>query len=154
MKGEFMSTFNDKNGDSWSVEITVGAVKEVKKLLSIDLMSLATEDSNTLTLLCEDALTLVNVIYVVCKEQADSRGIKDEDFGRLFTGDAIEDATNALIEGITDFFPPRRRAVLAKGIQKMRELEDAALKRAESQIEEMDVDQFMESALTEIGSGI
>jgi len=148
-----MSSFNDKDGQEWLIEITVGTVREVKKLTKLDLMELASERSNTLAMLYEDAETLVNVLYVICKSQAEERGISDEDFGCMFSGAAVQEATEALIEGLIDFFPPRRREVLRKAIDKILELEAAALRKAEADIEAMDADEVMEKALAEMNSG-
>ena len=62
-------------------------------------------DGTLLEKLINDPILLCDVIYCVCMEEADSRGVSDEDFGRAMAGDAIELATTALLEELVDFFP-------------------------------------------------
>ena len=64
--------------------------------------------------LANDPVLLVDVLYAVCKSEADSKNVSDEDFGRAMAGDAIEHATAALLDEIIDFFPEAKRQVFSK----------------------------------------
>jgi len=121
-----MRTFNDNAGRSWSLALNVWTVKKVRDLLGVDLLDLGGESATgssdkkpgLLFRLIADPVLLVDVLYVVCKDQADGAGVTDEQFGRAMGGDAIDAATKAFLEELADFTPsPRDRARARKVIE-------------------------------------
>lgn len=80
--------------------------------------------------LVSDPILLCDVIYVVCRPQAETAGVSDEDFGRAMAGDAIDAATTAVLEELADFFPGARGEVLRKALAKIRKLDGMAMDRA------------------------
>ena len=69
----------------------------------------------------------MDVLYVVCKRQADSAGVTDEQFGRAMAGDAVDAATKAFLEELADFTPsPRDRAQARKVVEATWKLMDKA----------------------------
>jgi hypothetical protein len=72
---------------------------------------------------------LVDVLYAVCKEEADSRNVSDEEFGRSMAGDAIEFATAALLDEIIDFFPEAKRKVFRRILDATRRFETKTKER-------------------------
>jgi hypothetical protein len=110
-----MKTFSDNAGRTWTVVVNVAAVKRVRGLLSVDLYKLVEDGFKPLSALLGDPVQLADVLYCLCKEQADAKGITDEDFGRALGGDAITAGAEAFLEELTDFFPNARvRAGLRK----------------------------------------
>jgi hypothetical protein len=108
-----MHTFADNKSRTWALSLDVASLKRVRDMLGVDLR-FAAFGGPLLLRLADDAELLVNVLYVLCKDQADTRGVSDEDFGRGLVGEAIAAATNALVMALADFMPPaRRRVVLA-----------------------------------------
>jgi len=83
-------------GRAWNVEINVDAIKRVRGTCGVDLLDASDKQKSLLTDLATDPVLLVDVIYVVCKPQADDRGVSDEDFGRAMAGDAIDRARRRL----------------------------------------------------------
>jgi len=134
-----MRTFTDNTGRAWTIAIHVLAVKRVRSLVGVDLYALVGEGFAGLQKLLADPVSLVDVIYCLCKEEADKRSTTDEDFGRAMAGDSIERATHAFIDELIDFFPdPRVRAGLQKTIEKARALESAMLTQAETILDSVD----------------
>ena len=125
-----MAQFTDNAGHTWIVTLNVDVVKRVRSLCGLDLL-----DVGSLTRLAEDPVLLCDVVYAVCKSQADDAEVTDEDFGRAMAGDAIEAASAALVEEISNFFPSRLRGVLKKATAKMSKLQDVMLEAAEAKIE-------------------
>jgi len=125
-----MRTFKDNAGRTWTVTLNVWAVKKVRDLLGVDLLDLggdAKDDNGLLYRLIADPVLLVDVLYVVCKEQADGANVTDEQFGRAMAGDAIDGATKAFLEELADFTPsPRDRARARKVIDATWKLIDRA----------------------------
>jgi len=149
-----MNIFKDGLGRTWTVTVNVASTKRVKGAIDIDLMEVVNKDGTVLSRLHEDPETLVNVLYLLCKPQADTLGLTDENFGELFeTGEILEEACNALIEALISFFPPRRREILRKVMAKLKTLETAAKARAEKEIDEFDVETILDEAYRRVKSG-
>jgi hypothetical protein len=103
-----MRTFSDRTGRVWTVDVNTWSIERVKGLTKVNLLDLA--DGQTIARLMTSPILLVNVIWCLIKPEADALGISDEDFGRAMAGDAIDQATTALLEDLADFFPnPRQR---------------------------------------------
>ena len=145
-----MKTFKDNAGRTWTVTVNVDAIKRVRSLLDVNLLDAV--DGKLLERLVTDPVLLCDVIYCVCKPEADTKNISDEDFGRAMAGDAIEHATTALLEELVDFFPLGKRRVLQKALGKLKTLEAKALAVAEKRIDSPELEAEMEAALNSIGS--
>ena len=135
-----MKSFTDNKGRTWTLEVTVATVKRVRGLCKVDLNSIVELDKNNkpsaelLERLSSDPVLLVDVLYAVCKPQADKLGITDEDFGEAMAGDAIEQATTSLLEEIIDFFPAAKRLVMQKILSASRKFSEAARKKLEAEL--------------------
>jgi hypothetical protein len=111
-----MRSFTDRAGTKWDVEINVSAIKRVRGLLNINLLDVV--DGKLLDDLIRDPIRLCDIIYALCKPQADQLGLNDEAFGQRMAGDAIAQATDALTAEIVDFFPNAQdRANLARVLE-------------------------------------
>jgi hypothetical protein len=92
---------------------------------------------------------LCDVLFALCKPQADAQGVTDEDFGRAMAGDVIDAATSAFLEELCGFFPKGRRELLAKALGKLRHLEAVALEAAGAKLDSPE----LENRLRELISG-
>lgn len=129
-----MRTFVDAENRSWSIAIDAPTIKRVRaEANGIDLMNV---DGPLLEKIGTDPVLLVDLIWAVCRPQAEALSVTDEQFGRALVGDALERAADALMGGIEDFFPHGRRkvwaAAMAKGRQVQEKLEATALERIEA----------------------
>lgn len=139
-----MGRFTDNRGNDWVVEVTVSTIKRVRSLTDVDLLD--TEGGQILKDLASDPILLADVLYAVCKPQADERDISDEEFGEGLAGDAIANATDALLEALSDFFPGRRAELLKTALQKMDQMEETYLDQVEEKINDPALmDQMQES---------
>ena len=135
-----MKSFTDNKGRTWTIEVTVATIKRVRALCKVDLNSIVELDKNNkpsaelLEQLSTDPVLLVDVLYAVCKPQADKLGITDEDFGEAMAGDAIEHATSALLEEVIDFFPEAKRMVMRKILSAIRKFSEAAKRKLETEL--------------------
>jgi hypothetical protein len=115
-----MKCFKDNQNRNWTIVVNVATVKRVRSLLDINLLDVVKLDANNkpnvdlLEQLASDPILLCDVIYCICKPEADAQKISDEDFGAAMGGDTIEHATTALLEELVDFFPEAKRLVLRK----------------------------------------
>lgn len=148
-----MKTFRDTQGRDWTVEINVDAVKRLRSLLNLNLLSVLDDECRLLADLHDDPVLLVDVLYCVCKPQADERGISDEQFGRGMSGDALLHGAHALMESLSDFFPnARQRGAFRNLLEKTRTMVERLLDYAETEINGIDPASAAESAIASFGN--
>ena len=140
-----MRTFTDNCGRAWTVTINVDAIKRVKSLLSVNLLDAI--EGRLLERLAGDPVLLCDVLYVLCKPQADAQNVSDEDFGRSMAGDVIDVAAAALLEELCDFFPKGRRQLLQKALAKLRTLEETVLTAANRRLDSPELDRQLQEAI-------
>lgn len=141
-----MKTFKDAEGTEWSVDVNTDTIQTVRDLLDIDLLQIG-EDAALHNRLCMDPVFLVNLLYVVCKQQADERKMEDRAFGRRMKGDAIDSAVEALIEELVNYFPKSKRTVLQKAVDKAKAVQALAMERAVREIDGLDVEKLLVDAI-------
>lgn len=112
-----MRTFTDNRDRRWSIAIHVPHLKRVRAELDLDLLEVA--DGKLFDRLQQDPVLLCNLLYVLCRDEAEKQNVSEEAFGEALVGDAIDRATGALVEALCDFFPSRRRTILRKIHQKV-----------------------------------
>ncbi|QKK08475.1 MAG: hypothetical protein HND58_10000 [Planctomycetota bacterium] len=148
-----MKVFKDSAGREWTVEINVAALKRVKSLTDVDLLGVL--DGTLIERLIRDPVLLCDAVYAVCKPQADERSVTDEDFGRAMAGDAIEHATEALLEELVSFCPsPRDRANLGRVLKATREVMDKARDIVEAKLDSGELEKAAEQALAQAQTGL
>lgn len=136
-----MKAFKDNAGRTWLVSINVAAVKRCRALCDVDLYGLVDDKFEGLSRLLGDPVSLVDVLYCLCKDEADKLGITDEDFGRGMGGDSLAVASDAFLEELTDFFPdPRVRAGLRKVLAAGRTVRDRLLDHLDLKLDGIDPD--------------
>ncbi len=146
-----MQTFNDNTGRTWSLTINVDAIKRVRGLLDVDLMHAV--DGKLLERLVTDPVMLCDVVYALCKPEADPRKVSDEDFGRAMAGDAIDAATTALLEELVGFFPQAKRQVLRKALDKLKVLETKVFDAVTARLDSGEIDRMLEAELNKAALG-
>lgn len=145
-----MHCFTDNVGRVWEVEINVAQAKRVRGLLGVDFYTLPDDGFTLLGKLVSSPIDLVDVLYVLCKPQADSWGVSDEDFGRALGGDSIDAATEAFLAEVVDFFPkPRVRAGLKKVLAAARALSEATEAKLEAAIDAIDLESLVRPSPTD-----
>jgi len=142
-----MKTFTDNAGRTWTVAINVECIKRVKTLLSVNLLDAI--EGKLIEQLVSDPVMLCDVIYAICKPEADTKEVSDEEFGRAMAGDAIDNATTALLEELVDFFPSGKRQVLAKALAKLKTFQTKAVETASKRLDDPKLDRQLEALLSE-----
>lgn len=140
-----MHTFLDTRGRTWIITINVDAIRRVRALLGVNLLDVV--EGNLLERLVSDPILLCDILFALIRPEAEARQISDEDFGRALGGDALDQATNALLEELVDFFPSGKRVVLRKALEKLRTLEALALETATRRLESGELEQKLVEAL-------
>ncbi len=143
-----MRTFTDAAGRTWTVAVTVDAVKRVRDLLGEDLLDI----ERVFPRLLADPILLCDVVYCVCKPQADAQKITDVDFARAMAGQTIAQAKKALIEELVDFFPdPAQQEMLRLAIDRYTELAQRAKEAVKAHLASPKLAEEIEAALQNVG---
>jgi hypothetical protein len=135
------------------VTINVANVKRVKNKLGLDLYGLIDRGAKPLGDLLGDPCMFVDVLFVLCEEQAGKARVSDEEFGRAMAGDALELAGEAFVDALIDFFPNARvRDNLRKLTAAARKLTDLSLAKVEKKLSDLDLETLAEKLTNESGS--
>ena len=129
-----MRQFKDEQGRPWTITINIGTVKKVRSLAKVDLLDL--REGNLFNDLAADPIKLGDVLWVLCEDEAKAANITELQFAAALAGDALDAATNALLEEIVDFFPKPQREVLRKALIKGREVQERQMARAMRELED------------------
>lgn len=150
-----MQTFKDNTGRQWTIEINVSALKRVRGLTGTDLMQVMEGTGGLIEKLIRDPVLLCDVVYALCKPQADAAtpAVSDEEFGRAMAGDAIEAATTAVLEELVSFCPsPRDRANLGRVLAATRKVMDRARDLVEKKLDSGELDRLADRLLQSAGA--
>ena len=143
-----MKTFQDAAGRMWTVAVNVGTIKRVRGLLHEDLLDI----EQVLPRLLVDPILLCDVLYCVCKPEADARNVSDEDFAAAMAGDVIAHAKEALVGDLVDFFhEPSQRKTLRLALAKQAQLREKMMAMLTAKIENLDLPAEIAAALSTVG---
>ena len=155
-----MTTFNDKQKKTWSLELTVGSARRVKNETGVNLLNMISLEPDgkastaELEKLIEDPFALVNVLFTLCAKQAEEGGISGEDFAERFDADVIMAATNALIEEIINFSPAAKRRALTKFYQTAQRIAAEQEKELEKILNDENLDEKIEEEMKKSYTGL
>lgn len=114
--------YTDADGNEWTIPFTTYHAKRVQRELGINLLTIH-RDGDLIERISADAGLLVDIISVLLTDEIQRRGLNEESFARTLRQDALDRATKALVEAITDFFPTERGRALRSSWMKVLEFE-------------------------------
>lgn len=129
-----MHIFTDAAGREWSLVITIGTIRRVRELAGVDLMQIANGD---LLQRLADPVLLADVLWAICKPQADAKGVAPDAFAEGLLGDAIEAATKAFLAEVIAFFPSQTRALLQRVLDAAETQQTAIIAVASARMDSM-----------------
>ena len=141
-----MKTFTDTAGHTWTIQMTLNAVKRVKARLDVDLLALEVGDPPLLTRLALEVILLCDVIYVLIQPQADELKVSDEQFGAALGGEVIHAAQTAFYEELVDFFQGLGRNDLAKAVNAQRRVIDLTVERIGTKLDGINLEKVLTEA--------
>lgn len=128
-----MKIWHDTTGRSWATNINVGTIRRVREITGRNLMDLA--GGELAAEVMGDPCLLCDILYAIHKPEAEKLGVTDAQFGEALAGDSIEEATDALMAELIDFFPNRqRRELLANAMKQAKEQEAQAIEKAKGEL--------------------
>lgn len=143
-----MKIFTDNAGRTWTISVNVDAIKRVRDLLKEDLLNI----EQVFPRLLVDPILLCDVIYCICKPQADAEHVSEADFGRAMSGEVIGHAKTALIEELVNFFhDPLDRENLDLAIKAFNQMAARAREAVKLQLQGPAMEKAINIMLSEIG---
>jgi hypothetical protein len=115
-------SISDTAGRVWSVPIDTTTIKRVRTILGVDLMSFV--EGDLMGRLMGDVVLFVDVLYAICKPEADARGVTDEQFGQAMSGEVLQAAEEALADGLFAISHPSRRQAARTAWEKAKQVRD------------------------------
>ena len=107
-----MPSFKTQDGHEYIVRIDAPKIRDARTELEIDLGQL--DFGPIAQRLASDPVLLVDVLWILCRDQCNTAGITATKFGESLVGDAIDAASDALIKARADFSPARMRSLILK----------------------------------------
>jgi hypothetical protein len=103
-----MKTFTDRTGRTWTIEITVSALKRVRDLAKVDLCQIGEAEAGQKPVesRLDDLAFLGEVLFAVVKPQADAQQVTLDAFLCALDGDAMGVAAEAFWSELACFFRP------------------------------------------------
>jgi len=141
-------TFTDGAGRTWSVAVNVDALQRVRDVLKCDPLDV----EQFVPRIIDDPIFLCDVVYCICKPQAETANVSDVEFRRAMGGDSLLQAQTAFLEELADFFPSlaKRKAVRVV-LQKYAELQEKVASLVELKLQTADLPADFEKALAGAG---
>ena len=118
-----MPEFTDTRGHTWPLAFDYSLARRIKKEAGLDFVN--AHDGKAIEAIYRSDEKLVQVLWLLCQEQAAREQIDEEDFGRGLAGDALGSAIDALQEALVLFSRPANRPVLTQILAKAREAQAA-----------------------------
>jgi hypothetical protein len=145
-----MRTFKDTEGREWRLKLDWDLHEQVKDKTGKMLLSLGDNDCELLAELHTNFSLLVDIVWVLCEEQAASLGVVDDEkltatrkFAKGLGGDVLEQAATALVGAVIDFFPNQdQRQGLATLVEKAQQTSGILTKAMVQKISELNPEQL------------
>jgi len=139
-------------GREWLVRVDGPAIRACISECGINIGAYDCQQFERLT---AEPLLAFDVLWVLCRQQAQSANIAKEQFEAGLVGDDGDAAANCLLEAIIDFFPSRQRSTLREMLARNREVQEAAQEAAASRLTSQDTVQAVKSAaVAEVNAAI
>ena len=150
-----MEKFDDSEGRTWPLSITIRKVKEIRDEIGVDLLDFSVDEENkeSIPKLLEslaDPVTLGDTLWILCRGKAETDGVSDEKFGESLVGDVIENAADALLTEIANFFPKSRGVHLHKMFTMMKRVEAKLLEGVSEKLADPQLEESMNRAVAGI----
>lgn len=127
-----MATFKDNRDQEWEINLIAPLAEKIRADCDPNFLRNDDEVDNTYLRLAGDPVLLCRVIFLLCAVQRQQRNLSEEDFYMQIVGNAIDRATDALLEAMFQFTPKRTRVILeafaAQGDLQQEAIEKAAAK--------------------------
>ncbi len=134
MSGETtVASFTDRRDREWTIVLDVAICRDVKAQLGVDLANWS--DGKASAKLWSDDGALVDVLWLLLKEQATELGVDEREFAKSLNGDVLAAGLKAIEDAVVNFTRPDRLDLVRKIAEKSGQVTTAAIERASQEID-------------------
>ena len=145
-----MSSFKDKSGREWTIEMSIGDLKRVRETTGVNLMELTVGEAPPVFEIVNDIDKQLAIVWALIEEQATEAGLTEAQFLKAMNGKAAFDATCALWDQISEFLKGLGRKEAADVIRKTLSLRTETIAVAVDRISKFDVGAEVAKAFAEV----
>lgn len=124
--------FTDIEGRVYTVKVTIPRLRWIRDEIDVDLGK-----RTEFIQLSTNPIDLVNVLYMLVKEQADGYELTDVQFGESLDGDTLQAAWEAFGESYLSFCPSHHAKILRQLMASLDETEKMSADQVEYQLREL-----------------
>lgn len=150
MSEELIGRFTDKTGREWIIDLDVGTCREVLKLTGIDLANF--HDGKSLQALWSNDEKLVDVLWVLVKDQAGKLDVDEVAFAKRLNGDVLASGLEAIQQAILGFTRPDRRELVRQIMDKTAKLTDKMVAAAAANVQSDKIDKEADKVIARMTS--
>lgn len=152
-----MRAFTDTTGRKWELTINVGQVRAVRDRASFDLSAAITDKFVSLANLVNDQCKFCEVLFTLCREQAEKLGVNNKQFEDAQDADSLNEAADAFLHEFAEKMVPKtNRQNFLKYLAKAKEVGEMLSADASKAIETIDprdvISTLRKSLMTSPGS--
>jgi hypothetical protein len=149
-----MQVFRDKMNRDWTLSLNIGTAMLVKDKLGIDILQPEVGEPPLLTRLGTDEMLLAQVIAILLESQFEKYNIDAEQIYQSFDGLTFAKAHEAFYKELIDFFQSRGRHDRSRAVEKQMQMILAGVKAAETKIENININEVIETAMNGVTFGV
>jgi len=135
-----MSSFNDRNGRTWTPRITCGVLKRYERATKLSVFRLfAQHGAAALGHVVPGIDELIKLIHLAIAYQ--NPLVSEDDLADAIGGDSLQAAWDAVLEELGDFFPPTKKVLgllksdgLTRGSERIASLNEQAIAQADQEL--------------------
>ena len=125
-----MAKFVDNNGRDWIVSISYASIERVQSLVGVNLCEIVM-GGQLASQFIWDSLMVSQVLWALCKPEADQAKITRDQFLDAIQGDPIDIAAIAVVEAMdTGFFSRHKRSIIRDLLVEMKKALENSTKTA------------------------
>lgn len=148
-----MKVFKDALDRAHNLVITVGTLKVVKDALGVDLWRAFDDEAKVLQELLADPIRFTEAVYVLCGGRPKDDAAEAE-FCRGVDGDTLDRMATAFREELVDFYPPPRRPLLRRMIEKGAQVTEALQQKVSRRVDELTPEAVLERMAGKGSAGV
>jgi hypothetical protein len=146
-----MKTFKDSKDRTWSLEVNVDTIEEIKAATQWNVLDLLDPKSDLARLEGQYPPLLGQLLWPALSDQAKMKEVDEREFRRSINGDVLSAARDILLEEIISFSPKHLRTVAAAVLQKQKTVNEAAAQLALARLDDPQIEtQVMEALETNL----
>jgi hypothetical protein len=148
-----MQSFQDSEGRTWELAITIDAIKRVKAALpEVDLLALDDGKPPLVARLSVDVVLLCDVIFALIKPQTETKNVTNEQLGCAMGGGEVAAALKAFWGELHDFFLKLDRNDLCRIVTTQQKMLAGIVEHQDRRMAAIDLEQLIESHLSPPGN--